>query len=128
MKKLIVIAFMLLSFVSNVSAEPAPAAWLWEVEYVISDLHPEWEDVYGSQTSTVYDHGGNMNIVVLVVGYSSTMVTTFNGSALSPWHIQALDPNNDGTIDAWRYYYSANGQSGTVQVNDFGVKDSLYIK
>lgn len=128
MKKFIVMALMLLGLVSNVSAGSAPAAYVWEVEYVISDQHPQWEDVYGSQTSTVYDHGGNMNIVVLVVGYSSTMVTTFNGSALSPYHIQALDPNNDGTIDAWRYYYFTTGQSGTVQVNDFGVKDTLYIK
>ena len=119
---------MLLGFVGNASAASAPAAWLWEVEYVISDLWPEWEDVYGSQTITDNDHGGNMNIAVLVVGYSSTMVTTFNGSALSPYHIQALDPNNDGTIDAWRYYYFTNAQSGTVQVNDYGVKDSLYIK
>lgn len=69
-----------------------------------------------------------MDIVVLVVGYSSTMVTTFNGSPLSPYYIQPLDVNGDGTYDAWRYYYSANAQSGTVQVNDFGVKDSLYIR
>jgi len=128
MKKFIVIAFMLLGFVSNVSAGTAPAAWLWEVEYVISDQFPEYEDVYGSQTVTDENHGGNINIIVLVVGYSSTMVTTFNGSSLSPYHVQGLDPDGDGTIDAWRYYYFANAQSGAVQVNDFGVKDSLYIK
>ena len=44
------------------------------------------------------------------------------------YYIQGLDPNNDGTIDAQRYYYSTTAQSGTVQVNDFGVKDSLFIK
>jgi len=91
---------MLLSIFSNVSAEPAPAAWLWEVEYVISEKSPSYEDVYGSQTSTREDHGGYMEIMVLVVGYTNTMVTTFNGSVLSPYHIQGLDPNNDGTIDA----------------------------
>ena len=128
MKKFIVIALMLFGLVSNVSAGSAPAAYVWEVEYVISDQYPQYEDVYGSQTSTVQDHGGNMNILVLVVGYSSTMVTTFNGSALSPYHIQPLDVNGDGTYDAWRYYYYTNAQSGTVQVNDFGVKDSLYIR
>ncbi len=128
MKKFIVIALMLFGLVSSASAGSAPAAYVWEVEYVRSDDHQPWEDVYGSQTSTVNDHGGYIDIVVLVVGYSSTMVTTFNGSALSANQIQPLDVNGNGTYDAWRYYYSVTAESGTVQVNDFGVKDSLYIR
>jgi len=44
MKKFIVIAFMLLGFVSNVSA-------------VQSDEHNEWDDVQ-NRTSTQFNHGG----------------------------------------------------------------------
>ena len=128
MKKLFFIFTVLFSLVSNSFAQSAPQAYIWEVEYIASDNYPYWEDVYGNQTITQQDHGGNIYIAVLIVGYSSTIVTTFNNQPLQPYHIQGIDANGDGSFDAWRYYYKTYGQSGYVQINDFGIKDSIFIK
>ena len=129
MKKLIVIALMLFGLVSNVSAGSAPAAYAWEVLDIYSSSVPNGEYVYGSQTSTSQNHNGEMIFRVLVKGYSSTVVSTYNNQALAPFQIDGIDANGDGFYDMWLYYYYVPSMtSGYINVQDFGTRDSIYVK
>lgn len=122
-------ALMLFGLVCNVSAAPAPAAYFWEIEYIGSTDYPYWEDVFGSQTSTVQNHGGTVEATIIVVGYSSNIVLTYNGSPMSLYGVQDMDLDGDGTIDAWRYYYISSGPSGYMQLIDSGVvKDTMFVQ
>jgi len=131
MKKLIVIAFMLLGFVSNVSAGTAIPAYFWNFSAVQSDEHNEWDDVQ-NRTSTQFNHGGTVISETVVVGYSNPVVK-FNNSQMQLLQVIPIDTNGDNTYDVWIYYHIGSGVSGNLEVTDwsgstYGVRDTVYVK
>lgn len=131
MKKFIVIALMLLGFISNASAGPAPAAYYWKVWSVASDQYPYW-DYVNNKSVTTQDHGGTVVTAVYVEGYSNPIVT-FNNSGMQLYDVGSYDLNGDGTIDAWMYYYVGSGYSGNIEVKDyyngnFATRDTVYVR
>jgi len=129
MKKLFFIFTVLFSLVSNSFAQSAPKAYLWEILDIYSSSVQGGEFVYGSQTSTTQNHNGEMIFRVLVKGYSSTVVSTYNNQVIDPYNIEGIDANNDGYYDMWLYYYYVqNISSGRINVQDFGTKDTIFVR
>jgi len=129
MKKLFFIFTVFFSLVSSSFAQSAPKAYLWEILDIYSSSFQGGEFVYGSQTSTTQNHNGEMIFRVLVKGYSNTVVSTYNNQVINPYNIEGIDANNDGYYDMWLYYYYVqNISSGRINVQDFGTKDTIFVR
>ena len=140
MKKFIVIALMLLGFVSNASA--VTPAYYWDILGVASSQAIdsngylrayEWDDVEGGTYSTSWNHGGTVHTVIAVIGYSNgAPVTTFNNSSMQ---LRDVDPiyNQSGTAIGWFYYYVSSGYNGNIEIKDwsggsYGTRDRVFVK
>jgi hypothetical protein len=135
MKKFIVIALMLLGFVSNVSAAPPalpPTQWI--ISHVLStagDKPNQWDGVQFS-TSTHWNHDGLIYAVVQVNGYSSPIVT-YNNGAMQLVDTRGIDTNGDGYYNGWMYLYVSSGPSGNIEVKDwynnsFATRDTVFVQ
>lgn len=129
MKKLIVIAFMLLGFASNASA--VVPAYYWNIMAVQSDEHNPWDEVH-NRTSTQYNHGGTVISETIIIGYGSPIVS-YNNSSMQLLQTIPLDLNGDNTVDGWVYYHISSGPSGNIEVKDwsngtFATRDTVYVK
>lgn len=88
---------------------------------------------YIRKTITTQDHGGTIDVYVLVVGYSNSIMATLNNSVMQMTWTAALDFNGDGIVDGFWYRFTGSGTSGTVEIRDFSnfqwaVRDRIYIR
>jgi len=123
MKKLILGFLLLVGLVSNSVAGPATKAYYWTIYSVGSTEHDVqygqfWEDTWNDDYSTDDNHGGYVVADVIILGYSNSLVVTFNGSNMQLLRTEAIHTDYDNIVDGWRYYYGAYGESGTIEVRD----------
>lgn len=123
-----ILVLLLFLFLPDAYAKNALKAYRWEIVSVESHKVENQEFLSATQTSTHHNHGGEIKVVLIVFGYSSGLVTTFNAKTIFPYNIEPIDNNQDNMIDSWKYYYRFHEESGTLQINDFGLKKSLYIR
>lgn len=142
MKKIFFILFGLSLFLTNVNATcylipqypgsgSAPAAYCWDVIFVVSSDYPDGEAT-STKSSTTYNHGGSEMLVYTdVYGYGDYTSVDINYDNMPLYQTINLI-NSYNIIVGKRYvYYRDNNthSSGLIRVKNYStVKDSLYFK